>query len=353
MRQRTNLLATIIALIVFVMAVSVQAAPAKQDELTATYVSSGPIGVNPFLQLIADGLTKGGEEFGVTTRVVETADASALEDNLRAEIDAGTDLIVANSFESVDAITRLGKEYPDQKWVLVDAEIPDNPNVRGVLFKEQEGTFLIGAIFGRLTKTNVVGFVGAIDLPFIRRWYVGYEEGVKYVNPDATVLEGWGNSFNDPATSKELALAQFEQKADYIAATAAAGNTGVFEAAKEKNFFTSGVDTDQRILDPEHIIESMVKRSDVGVYDAVKALSDGTFTGGAVAYGLKEKGVGPAFLILDKLEVPSTLPQEIQDEVKDIAAKIVSGEIKVTDYLQPEATPEATTEATPEATAAS
>jgi len=354
MRKKMNLLPAIIAIVLLGGVVGVQAAPAHQDnKLTATYVSSGPIGVNPFLQLIADGLTKGGEEFGVTTRIVETADASALEDNLRAEIDAGTDLIVANSFESVDAITRLGKEYPDQKWVLVDAEIPDNANVRGVLFKEQEGTFLIGAIFGRLTKTNVVGFVGAIDLPFIRRWYVGYEEGVKYVNPKATVLEGWGNSFNDPATSKELALAQFEQKADYIAATAAAGNTGVFEAAKEKNFFTSGVDTDQRVLDPEHIIESMVKRSDVGVYDAVKALSDGTFTGGAVAYGLKEKGVGPAFLILDKLEVPSTLPQEIQDEVKDLAAKIVSGEIKVTDYLQPEATPEATSEATPEATAAS
>ena len=353
MKHRINLLATIIALVVFVMAVSVQAAPAQQKKLIATYVSTGPIGVNPFLQLIADGLTKGGKDFGVTTRIVESADASALEDNLRAEIDAGTDLIVTNSFDAVDAVTRLGKEYPDQKWAIVDASIPENPNVRGILFKEQEGTFLIGAIFGRLTKSNVVGFVGAVDIPLIRRWYVGYEEGVKYVNPKATVLESWGNSFNDPATSKELALAQFDQKADYIAAAAAAGNTGVFEAAKEKNFFTSGVDTDQRVLDPEHIIESMVKRTDVGVYDAVKALSDGTFTGGAVAYGLKEKGVGPAFLILDKLEVPSTLPQEIQDEVKGLADKIVSGEIKVTDYLQAEATPEATTEATAEATPAS
>lgn len=347
MRHRIQLLATFIVLALFVMVVGVQATPSKQDELTATYVSTGPIGVNPFLQLIADGLTKGGEEFGVTTRVVESADASALEDNLRAEIDAGTDLIVTNSFDAVDAVTRLGQEYPDQKWAIVDAAIPDNPNVRGILFKEHEGTFLIGAIFGRLTETNVVGFVGAIDIPLIRRWYVGYEEGVKYVNPDATVLESWGNSFNDPATSKELALAQFDQDADYIAATAAAGNTGVFEAAKEKNFFTSGVDTDQRVLDPEHIIESMVKRTDVGVYDAVKDLAAGTFSGGAVAYGLAEKGVGPAFLILDNLEVPSTLPQEIQDEVKELAEKIVSGEITVTDYLQPaEATPEATAEAT-------
>lgn len=347
MRHKIHLLALIMVLALFVTVLGVQAAPAQQDELTATYVSTGPIGVNPFLQLIADGLTKGGEEFGVKTRVVESADVSALEDNLRAEIDAGTDLIVTNSFDAVDAVTRLGKEYPDQKWAIVDASVADNPNVRGILFKEHEGTFLLGAIFGRLTKTNVIGFVGAIDLPFIRRWYVGFEEGVKYVNPKATVLEGWGNSFNDPATSKELALAQYEQKADYIAAVAAAGNTGVFEAAKEKGFFTSGVDTDQRPLDPEHIIESMVKRTDVGVYDSVKALSEGTFSGGIAAYGLAEKGVGPAFLVLDKLEVPSTLPQDIQDEVKDLAAKIVSGEIKVTDYLAPAA------EATPEATPAS
>lgn len=350
MRQRMRLWTALIVMIVFFTVMSLQAAPALQDtELTATYVSNGPIGVNPFLQLIADGITRGGEEFGVSTLVVETADISALEDNLRAEIDAGTDLIVTNSFDAVDAVTRLGQEFPDQKWAIVDAVIPDNPNVRGILFKEHEGMFLIGAIFGSLTENDVVGFVGAMDIPLIRRWYVGFEEGVKYVNPDATVLEGWGNSFNDPATSKELAIAQFEQDADYIAATAAAGNTGIFEAAKDLGFFTSGVDTDQRVLDPEHIIESMVKRTDIGVYDAVRDLANGEFSGGPVAYGLKENGVGPAFLILDDLEVPSTLPEELQEEIAELAEMVVSGEIEVTDYLQPaeEVTPEATPEATP------
>jgi basic membrane protein A len=343
MRQKFQFTALIVVVLVFLSALSVSAAPAAQDdELTATYVSTGPIGVNPFLQLIADGLTRGGEEFGVTTRVIESSDISVLEDNLRAEIDAGTDLIVVNSFDSVDAVTRLGQEYPDQKWAIVDATI-DNPNVRGLVFNEHEGTFLIGAIFGSLTETNVVGFVGAIDLPFIRRWYVGYEEGVHYVNPDATVLEGWGNSFNDPATSKELAIAQAGQDADYIAATAAAGNTGVFEAAQELGFFTSGVDTDQRVLDPEHIIESVIKRTDVGVYDAVRDLADGTFSGGVVAYGLAENAVGPAFLVLENPEVESVLSPELQDTIRDLAAKIVSGEIVVTDYLAPaaEATPEA------------
>jgi basic membrane protein A len=333
--------------VLLALSLGFSAAAAQDEALTATYVSTGPIGVNPFLQLIADGLTSGGEEFGVETRVVESSDITVLEDNLRAEIEAGTDLIVVNSFDSIDAVTRLGQEYPDQQWAIVDAAVPDNPNVRGILFKEYEGTFLIGVIFGRLTETNTVGFVGAMDIPLIRRWYVGYEEGVRYVNPDATVLQGWGNSFNDPATSKELALAQLEEGADYIAATAAAGNTGVFEAAQEEGFFTSGVDTDQRVLDPEHIVESMVKRTDVGVYEAVRDLANGEFTGGIVEYGLAENGVGPAFLILDEPELESTLPEELQEEVREIAELIISGEIVVTDYLAQEAEATAEPSATP------
>lgn len=332
MRQSFRLLAVLVT--AFALLTGFSAVVAQDDELTATYVSTGPIGVNPFLQLIADGLTRAGEEFGVTTRVVESADMSVLEDNIRAEIDAGTDLIVLNSFDSVDALTRLTAEYPDQKWVLVDAAV-ESPNVRGVLFREHEGMFLIGAIFGSLTESDTVGFVGAFDIPLIRRWFVGYQEGVHYVNPDATVLEAWSNSWNDPATSAELAVAQSEQGADYIAAVAAAGNTGVFETAQDQDFFTSGVDTDQRTLDPEHILESMVKRTDVGVYDAVRDLANDEFTGGVVTYGLAENGVGPAFLVLEDSEVESALPEELQEEIRELAAQIVSGDIVVTDFLAP------------------
>ena len=230
-------------------------------------------------------------------------------------------------------MTRLSAEFPDQKWAIVDTGIEDNPQVRGLVFREHEGMFLIGAIMGQMTQSNMVGFVGAVDIPLIRRWLVGFQEGVAAANPNATVLEAWSNSWNDPATSKELALAQFEQGADYIAAVAAAGNTGVFEAAKEKEFFTSGVDTDQRVLDPQHIIESMVKRTDVGVYDSVCDLSKGQFSGGDRSYGLKENGVGPAFLILDNLDPPSTLPQDVQDNVRALADRIRSGDLVVTDYL--------------------
>lgn len=308
--------------------------------LRAVYVSTGPIGQNPFLELIADGVQAGGTECGVETRVVESSDVPTMEDNLRAAIDEGYDLIVANSFDSVDAVTRLATENPDQMWAIVDAAV-DSPNVRGLLFKEHEGAYLLGATLGLLASGDYEGFpaserigaVGAVDAPFIRRWLVGFEEGAKAVHPEVIIDSGWATGFNDPATSKELALAQNDRGAQYVFAFSAAGNTGVFEAAAERDFLTTGVDTDQRHLDPEHIIESMVKRTDVGVKEAVCDLAAGQFSGGIAAYGLAEEGVGPAFIVLDDLDPPSTIPQAVQDRVRELADDIVAGEIVVTDFL--------------------
>lgn len=315
---------------------------ASATGLRVTYISTGPIGQNPFLELIAEGLTAGGTECGVETRVTESADIPTMEDNLQAAIDEDYDLIVVNSFDSVDAVTRLAGENPDQKWAIVDSTV-DSPNVRGIVFKEHEGTYLLGATFGLLATGDFEGFpaserigaVGAVDAPFIRRWYVGFEEGAKKVNAGITLDLGWATGFNDPATSKELALAQNEAGAEYVFAFSAAGNTGVFEAADEGDFLTSGVDTDQRPLDPDHIVESMVKRTDVGVHEAVCDLADGSFAGGVAAYGLAENGVGPAFLALENLDPPSKIPQAVRDQVAGLRDQIVSGEIVVTDFLAP------------------
>lgn len=333
------LLGTVLAALTVGVPATAQS-PAAPTGLRAIYVSSEPIGVNPFLQLIKSGLDAGGAEFGVETDTIETADISQLEDNLRAAVEDGHDLIVANSFESVDAVTKLAAEFPDQKWALVDTTI-DSPNVRGLVFREHEGAFLLGAIFGLLATgeyegfpaSDVIGAVGAIDLPFIRRWYVGFEAGVHAVNPDVRVIDAWGTGFNDPGGAKELALGQAAQGATYIFAFAAAGNSGIFEAAAEQGFFTSGVDTDQRSIDPAHIVESVVKRTDVGVRDAVRELAQGTFTGGVVDYGLSEDGVGPAFIVLPDSPPASIVPQPVQDQVRQLAADIVSGAVVVPDYL--------------------
>jgi basic membrane protein A and related proteins len=307
---------------------------------TAIYVSSNPLGTNQFLNLIADGAKAGGAECGVNVKVVQSSDPSTLAANLRAAVQSKPDLIVANSFDSVETIGGLVKQSPDQKWALVDASVENAPNVRGILFKENEGMFLIGAAYAMLAKgdqgdewpaSKSVGFVGAIDNALVRRWYNGYAQGVKEENPGARVLVGWGNSFNDPATSKELALSQYSKGARYIAGVAAAGNSGVFEAAADRDFFTSGVDVDERPKDPEHIILSMVKRSDQAVRKAVCDAAKGSFKGGVETLGIKENAVGPEFLTLpeEELKTPSKLPEEVQDRLKELKEQVGSGKITV------------------------
>ena len=304
------------------------------------YVSTNPLGTNQFLNLIADGAKAGGKECGATVKVVQSSDPNSLAANLRAAAQAKPDLIIANSFDSVETISGLVKQSPDQKWALVDAAVEKAPNVRGILFKENEGMFLIGAAYAMLAKgdqggewpaSKAVGFVGAIDNALVRRWYNGYAQGVNETNPKARVLVGWGNSFNDPATSKELALSQNTKGAKYIAAVAAAGNSGVFEAAADRDFFTSGVDVDERPKDPEHIIMSMVKRSDQAVRQAVCDVAKDTFEGGAQTLGIKENAVGPEFLVLPKEELkePSKLPAKVQDKLKELKEQVGSGKITV------------------------
>ena len=302
------------------------------------YVSTNPLGTNQFLNLIADGAKAGGKQCGASVKVIQSNDPNQLAANLRAAVQAKPDLIVANSFDSVETITGLLKQAPDQKWALVDATVEKAPNLRGILFKENEGMYLIGAAYALLAKggegdfpaSKSVGFVGAIDNALVRRWYNGYSQGVKD-NGGEQVLAGWGNSFNDPATSKELALSQNSKGAKYIAGVAAAGNSGVFEAAADKNFFTSGVDIDERPKDPDHIILSMVKRSDQAVQKAVCDVAKGSFKGGVETLGIKENAVGPEFLTLppDQLKTPSKLPQNVQDKLKDLKEQIASGKITV------------------------
>src|SRR5262249_39936247 len=159
-------------------------------------------------------------------------------------------------------VSDLAKANPDQKFAIVESSV-DSPNVLGLLAKEQEGTYLLGAIIGLLAtgnyegfpKSDLIGEVGALDIPLLHRWTVGFEEGARKVNPTVQFDLGWATGFVDPVTSKELAVAQHQKGAQYVFAFSAAGNSGIFEAAKENNFFTTGVDTDQRSIDPDHILE--------------------------------------------------------------------------------------------------
>lgn len=300
----------------------------------AVLVLPEEIGVNPFFVQMDEGFKKAGEEFGIEVKTIESTDSAAFEQNLRAAVAEDYDLIMTATFQAEDALTKVATENPDKSFVVVDTVV-DLPNVRSVGFKEYEGAYLLGAAAGLATKSNVVGMIAAQDIPLIKKYTEGFREGLASVNPDAKFLVSYVGGFSDPAKAKELAIVQFDQGADFIAGASAVGDLGVFEAAKEKGFYTSGQDTDRTVEDPEHIVLSQLKSTDSVAYEELKAFASGTSEFGYVSYGLKEDGVGLTFVTRES-ESPLSpfIGQEVIDKVTAIRDKIVSGEIVVTDPLQ-------------------
>src|SRR6185436_9347606 len=175
------------------------------------------------------------------------------------------------------------------QFTIIDGAVK-LPNVQAILFKEQEGSFLVGMIAILTSKTGKVGFVGGMDIPLIRKFQCGYEQGAKYANPKAEVFSNMtgttGAAWNDPARGGELARAQFAKGADVVFAAAGGTGIGVYQAAKDAKKFAIGVDSNQNHIQPGTMLTSMVKRVDVAVYEAAKS-----HRAGVVNLGLKENGV--------------------------------------------------------------
>lgn len=289
------------------------------------------IGVNPFFQLMDEGTKKAAEEFGVEEKTIESTDQAAIEQNLRVAVAEGYDLIITSSFESEDALKKVAAENPDKKFAVIDTVV-DLPNVRSVVFREQEAAYLVGAAAGLSTKTNKLGVVAAQDIPMLKKWTVSFQEGVKATNPNASVSVNYVGSFSDPAKAKELALLQNSQGADFVFGASAVGDLGVFEAAKEKNFYTSGQDVDRTEMDPAHIVLSQLKDTDAVAYDTVKQFAQGNYQPGVSEYGLKENGVGVTYITHEsKTPVNPFISQETIKKVKQIKDDIISGKITVAD----------------------
>ncbi|KQX45767.1 MULTISPECIES: BMP family lipoprotein [unclassified Paenibacillus] len=309
-------------------------APETKSSKKIILITPEKIGVNPFFAQEDEGVKKAGKEFGVDVKTVESTDASAIEQNLRAAVADNYDLIITSSFESEDALKKVAAENPKKSFAIIDTVV-DLPNVRSVVFREHEASYLLGAAAGLATKKNVVGMVAALDIPLIKKFTVGFQEGLKSTNPNAKFIVNYVGSFTDPAKAKELALTQFSQGADFIAAASAVGDLGVFEAAKEKGFYTSGQDIDRTVTDPEHIVLSQLKGTDSVAYQTVKDFVNGTFKFGAMDYGLKEDGVGLTFVTKEsKSKLSPFIGQDVVTKVKAIKDDIVAGKVTVPNPLK-------------------
>ncbi|WP_067515484.1 BMP family lipoprotein [Endozoicomonas ascidiicola] len=236
--------------------------------------------------------------------------------------------IVVAGFQQAPVVERVAKKFPDTKFVLIDAVV-DLPNVRSVVFKEQEGSFLVGALAALKSKTDTVSFIGGMDIPLIRKFACGYEQGAKYVNIDVKVLQNMTGTtpaaWNDPAKGSELARAQFDQGADVVYGAAGGTGVGINQAAVDSGKLAIGVDSNQNYMHPGTMLTSMVKRVDVAVYKAFEDVANDNFTSGLQVLGLKEEGVDWA---LDEFNQP-LLDETVVAQINSLKQEIIDGKISV------------------------
>lgn len=278
------------------------------------------------------GVQRAKQELPIILRDAEPGDATSLEPAMRAFAQYGYNLIIGVGFAQAPLLEQVAKDYPQTHFAIIDG-VCDSPNVASLLFKEHEGSFLVGMIAASTTKTNTIGFVGGMDIPLIRKFLVGYEEGAKYVNKDIRVIPNFVGitdaAWNNPSKGRELATSQIEQGADIVFQAAGNSGLGVFDAAEAAKKFAIGVDSNQNYMKPGYILTSMVKRIDNAVFAVVKDEVDGKFKGGLHVYGLDNDGIGYA---IDKYNEKLITP-EIIAKVEQAKKEIVAGKIKVTDVM--------------------
>jgi basic membrane protein A len=273
---------------------------------------------------------------GITPLVLQSKHQEDYEPNLQILVDQGSALVVGTGFMLENAVEAVAKRNPSSRFLLIDSPIMDVqgkpytlPNVKTVVFREEEGSFLVGALAGLVTHSNKLGFVGGMEIPLIKKFEAGFRAGVAQTNPKAEVAVNYTGSFDNVATGKQVAQDLVMKGADVVFHAAGSCGLGAIQAVKEardggKTVFAIGVDSDQFHLAPTTVLTSMVKHVDLAVYDTVQALAQGSFHAGDSALGLKEGGVGYAEV---RLDFPGKA--EALARVEAIRQKIVSGEIKV------------------------
>ncbi|TMQ04894.1 MAG: BMP family ABC transporter substrate-binding protein [Deltaproteobacteria bacterium] len=279
------------------------------------------------------GLMRAQAELGVETRFIEPTEGSDRESALRTLATKKFDLIIGVGFIFGPDLERLARQFPDVKFAGIDYSPSEGvgtlPNLAGLRFREHEGSFLVGAIAGLVTRTKVVGFVGGMKIPLIHKFEVGYAAGVHRVCPACRVVAAYAGTepkaFADPSLGQELAAAQYGQGADIIFHASGKTGDGVFAAARQRGARAIGVDSDQFDAAPCCVVTSMVKRVDVAVVDIVKDVIAGKFRGGIHELGLAEHGVG---FVADERN-RSMLPIDVVEKVNALAEQIIAGKIRV------------------------
>jgi basic membrane protein A len=294
-----------------------------------------------------EGVKRAQQDLDICLYDVEPGNPTSIEPAMRAFAEKNFDLIIGVGFAQGPIMQKVATDYGDIKFAIIDGVIFEadgktpKGNVASLVFREHEGSYLVGMIAASKSKTGVLGFLGGMDIPLIHRFEKGYEEGARAVNPKITVVQNYvgvtDGAWNNPGKGKELSLAQIEKGADVIFTAAGNSGLGAFDAVEqygknaqgEANKFVIGVDSNQNGVKPGFVLTSMVKRVDNAVYDVVKEVLEGKFRGGFHVFGLDKDGVAYA---MDQNN-EALIPKDVIERVEAAKSQIVAGEIKVTDAM--------------------
>lgn len=283
------------------------------------------------------GGTRAEKELGARVTYIEPGEGSDREAGLRLLAAEGMDLVIGVGFIFTDDVLALAKEYPNVRFANVDMSVPVGTdgtplplpsNLRALKFREEEGSFLVGALAALVGKSKKIGFVGGMDIALIHKFEAGYRAGAKYVCPDCEVIANYAGvtpeAFRNPGRGKEMALAMYNQGVNVIFHASGSTGLGVFEAARTTGKLAIGVDADQYNEAPGFVLTSMVKGIDASVVAAVKAVKEGTFTGGVQQFGLAEQGVGYVYDANNKALIPDAVRARLDSLTADIVAKRIT-----------------------------
>ena len=325
-----------LAFVALLLAVAGCSQPAKQGSTPAA--GAFPVGLvfdiggrgdKSFNDAAYAGLQKAQQDLGIRFSTLETSEGSDREAQLRQLASGDSKLVFGVGFLFTDDVRALAKEFPDKKFACIDYTVTPNdtlpPNLVALKFREEEGSFLVGALAALLSKTGKIGFVGGMEIPLIRKFQAGFVAGAKAANPKVQVMVKYagttGAAFKDPTKGKELALAEYHAGADIIFHASGSTGLGVFEAARELKKLAIGVDSDQYDEAPGVVLTSMVKRVDTAVFDTIKETKDGQWRNGVRDFGLAEHGVTWVYDDRNK----ALIPDAVKARVDSLQALIVAG----------------------------
>jgi basic membrane protein A len=269
------------------------------------------------------GLAKARDELDIIFDYRELQTVGTYEKGFTELVEEGNDLVIGLGFMVLEDLEKVAKKYPEQQFILVDS-VSELDNITSITFKEEQGSFLAGAIAGMTTKSKVVGFVGGADVPLIRKFKSGFEQGVKAVNPSASVKVAYANDFGNADLGGKIAAGMIGEGADVLYAAAGFTGVGVLKEAQTQRKFAIGVDSDQYFFAEKAIVTSMLKNVDVALYETVKEFKEQKkLSAQQIELGMNEKGVGLAPIRVIKLT------PEQEKNLRDLEDKLSRNEISI------------------------